>query len=155
MICVCVYVCVCYLCIPEHVIQSVMPRLMEAQSGPGSPQSQHWLFPGKACTSSRALQSFCSPNPKFTLLADTELQRSLCHKHKHTCTKALVTQKPEQIWLHITMNLVTKDCLSQIMNQLQLHGNKLIFTNLLFTRHFQSIQQAIQLRGKYISVKLS
>lgn len=46
-VCVCVCLSV-YLCMPEQMIQSVMPRLMEAQSGPGSPQSQHCLFPGIA-----------------------------------------------------------------------------------------------------------
>lgn len=58
---VCVSVCVCvYLCIPEHSIHSVMPRLMEAQSGPGSPQSQHCWFPGMAWTSCRALRPWLS-----------------------------------------------------------------------------------------------
>ena len=32
--------------IPEHSMQSVMPRLMEAQRGSGKPQSQHLSLPG-------------------------------------------------------------------------------------------------------------
>lgn len=80
MICyivVCVYMC--YLCMPEQVMHSVMPRLIDAQSGPGSPQSQHCPFPEIACTSSRASRPdvSCSPELRRTLPADTELQRSL------------------------------------------------------------------------------
>ncbi len=77
---------VCYLCMPEQVMHSVMPRLIEAQSGPGSPQSQHCPFPEMACTSSRASRPDCSGSPelKRTLPADTELQRSLCLTHTHT-----------------------------------------------------------------------
>ena len=35
-----------YLCIPEHSMHIVIPRLMEAQWGSGSPQSQQLWFPG-------------------------------------------------------------------------------------------------------------
>lgn len=77
----CVCVNVYYLCIPEQVMHSVMPRLIEAQSGPGSPQSQHCLFPEMACTSSKASRPEVSDSPplplKRTFPPDTELQRSL------------------------------------------------------------------------------
>lgn len=35
-----------YLWIPEHSMHMVTPRLMEAQRGSSSPQSQHTWFPG-------------------------------------------------------------------------------------------------------------
>lgn len=35
-----------YLCIPEHSIQSVMPRLILAHLGSPEPQSQQWSLPG-------------------------------------------------------------------------------------------------------------
>ncbi len=82
----CVYEC--YLCMPEQVMHSVMPRLIEAQSGPGSPQSQHCPFPEMHCTSSRASRPDSSGSPvlKRTLPPDTELQRSLYLTHTHTHT---------------------------------------------------------------------
>lgn len=53
--CTCVTRCVCYLCMPEHSMQSRMPRLMLAQRGSAWPQSQHTSFPGRDCTLCRTL----------------------------------------------------------------------------------------------------
>lgn len=97
-VCVCVRVMCVYLCIPEQTMHRVMPRLMEAQSGPASPQSQHCWFPAMTWTSSRAWQPWLSwstppppppppptppPPPAPALLTDMELQRCLWVTHRN------------------------------------------------------------------------
>ncbi len=47
-----------HLWMPEHWIQSVMPRLMLAQHGSGWPQSQQMLFPPMTMTLCSALSPF-------------------------------------------------------------------------------------------------
>lgn len=62
-------------------MHSVMPRLMEAQSGPGVPQSQHRRFPATARTRSRA--SSPSPSRRSTgPPVDAESRRCLCEREK-------------------------------------------------------------------------
>lgn len=54
------------LCIPEHSMHMVTPRLMEAQRGSSSPQSQHTWFPGplRAKSSAAGLWAMVGPAPE-------------------------------------------------------------------------------------------
>lgn len=64
-----------YLWMPEHSIQSVMPRLMLAQRGSDCPQSQQNSFPGMACTRCRALSTltgFTDSQPESRLPRDAD-----------------------------------------------------------------------------------
>lgn len=54
------------LCIPEHSMHMVTPKLMEAQRGSSSPQSQHTWFPGplRATSSAAGLWAGVGPAPE-------------------------------------------------------------------------------------------